>query len=263
MAERVVDDLQRILRVAIGFGLAESHLGQIALDLIDQHGVHAGRGRHDARAGEGRDRLRLPLQMTQDIVQSFLDLAEIIGPVIVIHFEAFEQIRHALFEMRERGRGIIADRQMVEPVRQGAQCTFEVFGIVGNSRLRTLFERRRQSGDALFERREALVERVGTAELIDLGGKHTHIVAEPTERFIRGDIGYDGAQGSDRTFELFDGAGIAAAAHDQIDLAAEIADRVIKTGELFGRRQGSQHLIDVGERALDAGQCLAVGAALA
>ena len=66
----------------------------------------------------------------------------------------------------------------------------------------------------------------------------------------------------DRAFELVNRRGIVVGAQDQIELGAEIADRIVIAGELLGRRQRAQHLVDFAERAFDAGQRLAVAAVL-
>ena len=72
-----------------------------------------------------------------------------------------------------------------------------------------------------------------------------------------------GAQRGDGAFKLLDRGWVVGGAQNQIELGAEIADRVIIAGELLGRLQVAQRIVDFAERALDAGQHLAVGAALA
>ena len=52
MAERVVDGLQQILRAAVGLGLAEADVGQLALDEIDHAGI-GGRRRAAALGQRG------------------------------------------------------------------------------------------------------------------------------------------------------------------------------------------------------------------
>ena len=71
------------------------------------------------------------------------------------------------------------------------------------------------------------------------------------------------AKCGDGAFELMDGRGIVVGAQDQVELGAEIADRLVIAGQLLGRRQRAQRFADFAERAFDAGQGLAVGAALA
>ena len=90
-----------------------------------------------------------------------------------------------------------------------------------------------------------------------------HVVGKPRQGVIGGDIGDDGAKRGDGAFELLDRFGIVAGAQDQVELGAEIADRLVIAGQLLGRRQRAQHFADFGQRAFDAGQRLGVGAALA
>ena len=67
-------------------------------------------------------------------------------------FEALQQIGHALFEMGEGRRVVVADRDAVEPLGQRAQRAFEMFRIVARGRrLLAAFQRRGQRGDALLE----------------------------------------------------------------------------------------------------------------
>ena len=89
------------------------------------------------------------------------------------------------------------------------------------------------------------------------------VVGEPRQRVIGGDIGDDGAKRGDGTFELLHRRGIVVGAHDQVELGAEIADRLVVAGELLGRGQRAQHFANFARGALDAGQRLAVDAALA
>ena len=125
------------------------------------------------------------------------------------------------------------------------------------------FQRRGQRGDALFEHGEGIAVVTGPGELVDLGRQHVHVVGKPRQRVVGGDIGHDGAKRRDRAFELLDRGGVVIGAQDQVELGAEIADRLVIAGELFGGRQRAQHFADFAERAFDAGQRLAVGAALA
>ncbi|MGY3107625.1 hypothetical protein ACVWW7_004252 [Bradyrhizobium sp. LM6.9] len=114
--------------------------------------------------------------------------------------------------------------------------------------------------DALLQHRKAIAGAGRAGDLVDLGRQQLHVVREPCQRFVGGDVGDDAAQRRDRAFELADRRGIVIGAQDQIELGAEIADRLVIAGELLGRRQRAQHLLDVGQRVLDAGQDLPVGA---
>ena len=89
-----------------------------------------------------------------------------------------------------------------------------------------------------------------------------HVFGEPRQRVVGGDVGDDSAQRHDRAFELLHGRRIVVRTQDQIELGAEIADRLVVAGELLGRCQRAQYLADFAERALDAGQRLAVAAVL-
>ena len=80
MAERVVNGFQRILGAAVGFRLAETDVGQFALDDVDDAGVHRLRRRLIAGAVGEPDQIRvLVLEMAQDVLQPFLDPPEIAG----------------------------------------------------------------------------------------------------------------------------------------------------------------------------------------
>ena len=138
-----------------------------------------------------------------------------------------------------------------------------MFGGFAFRRLLAAFQRRRQRGDALLEARERIALAFDAAELIDLGRQHAHIVAEPHQRVIGRDVGNDGAKCGDGALELADRRGIIAGTQDHVELGAEIADRVIVAGKLLRRGQRAQHFANLAQGALDAGQRLAIDAALA
>ena len=165
--------------------------------------------------------------------------------------------------MGKRRRVVVADRDAVEPLRQRAQRVFEKFRIVARGRRLPCFQRRGQRGQALLEHAEGIAVAVEAGKLIDLGRQRVHVVGEPRQRVVGGDVGDDAAQRGDRAFELLHGRRIVVRTQDQIELGAEIADRLVVAGELLGRRQRAQHLADFAERAFDAGQRLAVAAVLA
>ncbi len=267
MAKRVVNGFERILRAAVGFRLAVADIGQFALDDLDQAGVHRGLRRRCAEIAGGvgeRDKIRmLAFEMAQDVLQPFLDPSEIAGAGIAGGFEALQQIRHALFEMGKRRRIVVADGNAVEPFGQRAQRAFEIFGIIADGRRLPAFQRRGQGGNALLENGKGIAVLVGTGKLVDLGRQHLHVVGQPRQRVVGGDVGHDRAQGGDRAFELVNRRRIVVGAQDQVELGAEIADRLVVAGELFGRRQRAQRFTDFAERALDAGQHLRIAAALA
>ena len=79
---------------------------------------------------------------------------------------------------------------------------------------------------------------------------------------VGGDVGNDAAKCGDRAFKLLHRRRIVIRAQDQIELGAEIADRIVVAGQLFGRRQRAQRFADFAERAFDAGERLAVAAVL-
>ena len=268
MAERGVHRLQRILGVTVGLRLAVADVRQLALEQVDQHGVVA-RLRHRHRLltivgerGEGRV---LAFQMAQDVRKRVLDAREVVvaAAMIVGGFQPLQQIRHALFEMRKGGRTVIADLHAVDAVGERAQRAFERFRIVVNDRRRAAFQRVRQRGDALLQRGKGIVAVAGMDQLVDLGRQRVHVVGQPHQRVVGGDVGDDGAQRRDRAFELLHRARIVIGAQDHVELGAEIADRLVVAGELLGRHQRAQHLADFGERALDAGERIAVDRALA
>ena len=196
-------------------------------------------------------------------MQPVLDPSEIAGVVIGGRFEAFEQIRHALFEMGESGCVIVADRYPVEAVGQRPQRNFEMLEAFADHRLLTAFQRRGQRGDALLEDRERIASAFGTGKLIDLGRQCLQVVAEPDQRVVGRDIGDDGAKCCDRVFELADRRGIVVGAQDLVELGAEIADRLVVPRQLLRGSQRAQHFANFAQRTFDAGQRLTVGAALA
>ena len=76
-----MNGLERILRAAVGFRLAEADVGQLALDQIDDAGVHRLGGVGGIAVGIGeRDQAGvLAFERTQNIVQPFLDPSEVDG----------------------------------------------------------------------------------------------------------------------------------------------------------------------------------------
>ena len=74
----------------------------------------------------------LAFQMAQDVRERVLDARQVVvaAALIVGGFQPLQQIRHALFEMRERRRAVIADLHAVDAVGEGAQRAFDRFGIV-------------------------------------------------------------------------------------------------------------------------------------
>ena len=111
----------------------------------------------------------LGFEMAQNVLQPVLDPSEIAAAVIGGGFEPFEQIGHALFEMREGGGAVVADRHAVDAVGQRPQRALEMFGIFARGRPFAAFQRRRQRGDPLFEDRERIAVAFGTGKLVDLG----------------------------------------------------------------------------------------------
>jgi hypothetical protein len=165
--------------------------------------------------------------------------------------------------MRDGGCAVGADLQTIDPVRQAAQSAFDAFGIVRNHRPLAAFHRRGQFGDALLEADEGIIVAGCPGELVDLGREQMHVLGQPRQRLVGGDVGDDGAQRRDGIFQLLRRAGIVVGAQDRVELAAERADRLVVAGELFGRHQRAQHLADVRQRLLDTGERLRLDAALA
>ncbi len=193
-------------------------------------------------------------------MQPVLDPAQVAVARIGGGFDPLKQVGHPLFEMRE-GRGrVVADLHAVETVRQRADRAFQKFGALGRLRPLARFQRGGERGDALLQHGEAVAVTSSAGDLVDLGRQQLHVLGEACQRFVGGNVGDDAAQRRDRAFELAHRRRIVVGTQDQIELGAEIADRLVIAGELLGRRQRAQHLLDVGKRALDAGQHLAVGA---
>ena len=222
----------------------------------------AGAASASAVVGERGNVGVLGFEMAQHVLQAFFDPSEIAGAVVRRRFEAFEQIRYALFEMREGGRAVIADLQMVEAVHQRPQGAFDMFRIVADHGPFAAFQRRCQRRDALFEHRERIAAAFGAGELVDLGRQRVDVFAEPRQGVGGCDVGDDRPQCRDGVFKLTDGAGIVAAAHDHVELGAEIADRFVVAGELFGRRHRAQRFANFVQRAFDIGQNLVIDSTL-
>ena len=268
MTEGGVHRLQRILGVTVGLRLAVADVRQLALEQLGQRGV-VPRVRHRHRllpdVGKRSERGVLALQMAQDVRKRVLDARQVVVAAagIVGGFKPLQQIRHALFEMCEGGRTVIADLHAVDAVGQPTQRAFERFRIALGDRRRAAFQRVRQCGDAVLQHGKGIVVVAGMDQLVDLGRQRVDVVGQPHQRVVGGDVGDDGAQRRDRAFELLHGARIVVGAQDHVELGAEIADRIVVAGKLLGRHQRAQHLADFGERALDAVERIAVDRALA
>jgi hypothetical protein len=164
----------------------------------------------------------LGFEMAQHVLQPVLDPPEIAGAVIGRRFEAFQQIRHALFEMGECRRVVVADRHMVEAVGQRPQRAFEMFRIsltAGRSRLSSdeVSAAMRCSSTANESPRPS-----DRAKLIDLGRQRVDVVAEPGQRVGGGDVGDDGPQRRDGAFELSDREGSSLARKIRSSLAPRL-----------------------------------------
>ncbi len=204
----------------------------------------------------------LAFQLAQDVLQPVLDAAEI-AAAIAGGFQAFEQIGHTLLEMGKGVGAVIADLQAVDTVRERPQRAFEVFGGAARDWPLAAFEQQCQRRDALFEEREGITVLSGAGQLVDLGRQQVHVLGEPHQRIIGGDVRGDAAKRRDRAFELVHRAGIVIGAQDRVELGAEIADCLVIAGEMLSRRQRAKYLTDVRQRAFDAGHRLAVDGAQA
>src|ERR1700729_2709167 len=129
MAERVVDGFQRILGMTTGFRLAETDVGQFALEQVGEPVVLRGRLAAAIGGGVGKARV-LPLEMVQDILKALLDPPEIAGAMIGGSFQPFEQIGYALLQMSEGRRAVVADRDTVEAIGQSEQSALDLVGIL-------------------------------------------------------------------------------------------------------------------------------------
>ena len=203
MAERAVNGFKRILGMTVSLRLAETEIGQFALDDIEQAAV-CGVGRPAAAFCQGGKVRTLGFEMAQNVLQPVLDPSEIAGTVIGGRIEAFEQIRHALFEMGERGCTVVAGRYAIEAVGQCPQRPLEMFGAFAGCRRLAAFQRRGQRGDALFEDRKRIAVVFRTGKLIDFQRQRVDVLAEPDQRVVGRDIGNNCAKRGDGAFELLD-----------------------------------------------------------
>ena len=198
-----MNGFERVLGATIGFRLAEAEVGQFALDDIDQTGIHRRRRACVpvvlGQCGEARV---LVLEVTQDVLQAVLDPSEIAGTVIAGGLQAFEQVRHALFEMGESGLAVIADRHAVEAVGQRPQRAFEIFRMVICRRPFAAFQRRGQRRDALLQDCIGIVVGARLRQLVDLGRQRADVVGKPDQGVVGGYVGDDGAKRRDGAFEL-------------------------------------------------------------
>ena len=71
------------------------------------------------------------------------------------------------------------------------------------------------------------------------------------------------AKRGDCAFKLTHGRWVIIGAQNQVELGAEIADRLVVAGQLLGRRKRTEHFANFAERPLYPGQRLRVGAVLA
>ncbi|MBA7486867.1 hypothetical protein ES707_22429 [subsurface metagenome] len=164
MAERGVHGLQRIRGAAIGFRLAVADVGQLALDDVDQTGIHR-RGRRKgglpAVVGNGGEIGVLVFQMAQDVGQRILDPAEIAAAAALVghRLDTLQQIRDALLEMRECGGVVIADRHAVDAFGQRTDRVFKIFVVVvfKGTRLLAALDGRGQRGDAPLDHGKRVV----------------------------------------------------------------------------------------------------------
>ena len=182
MAERVVNGFERNLGVAAAFGLAEADIGQFALDDLGKVAI---RGRTTLRLlSVKRGKLACCcFEMAQNVLQPILDRTEIDrSTVIGGRFEAFEQIGHPLFKVGECGCAVVADGHPIDAVGQCPQRAFELFGTFACAGALAAFQRRSQSGDALFEHGEGIAAGLGAGKLVDLGRERVDVVAEPGQR---------------------------------------------------------------------------------
>ena len=172
-----------------------------------------------------------------------LDPAEIGGAGIGRAFDPLQQIRHALFEMGEGRSVVVADRHAVEAVGQAPAA-----------RLRDVrCGRRRPAARGFPASRSAprcAVRGLAKESLLpSLRARWSTFddsvctsSDKPRQRVVGRHIGDDGAKRRDGAFELLHRGGVVIGAQDQVELAAEIADRLVIAGELFAGRQRVQRL---------------------
>src|SRR6185437_8215631 len=137
MAEGRMHGFQRILGLPVCLRLTEADVGEFALDEVDQSVISGlrqaallvARERSEYRllvfgelpqrrmlvldegserrvlvVSERRQRCVLVLEVAQDVLKSFLDVAEIAGALIAgRRFQSLQQIGHALLEMSKGG----------------------------------------------------------------------------------------------------------------------------------------------------------------
>ena len=244
MAERVVHGFERVLRAAVSFGLAEADIRQFALDHFDQVAVEAIGGgaliwrllsASAARLACWCSRWR---RMSCNPSSTRPRWPEPDPEEVSIRSSRYDT-RCSRWAKAEAFRNRPACGRCVPTTRASH---FRAFGIVACRGPFAAFQRRGQRGNALLEDREGIAVTFGAGELIDLGRERVDVLGQPRQRVVGGDIGDDRAKRRDRVFELVNRGRIVIGAQDQVELGAEIADRVVIAGELFGGRQRTQRL---------------------
>ena len=206
VAERVVDGFERILGAAVGFRLAEADVGHFALDDVDDAGVHR-RGAAALRLLSAsatrlacwRSRWRRMSCRPSSTRPRSPAARRSRSPEASSRSSRYETrcSRWAKADASSLPTGMRSSRS--DSARSApSRCSECSLG----GRPLAVFQRRGQRGDALLQHGKGIAVAVGARELVDLGRQRVHVVGQPRQRVVGGDVGDDGAQRGDRAFEL-------------------------------------------------------------
>ena len=148
VAERVVDDFQRVARAALGLGLAEAQIVDLALDDVDEVAIDGG----DRRGGRRREGRAFLLEMAQRVGELARHQIEL-GEARAIALEPLQQFGDAPLQPLERLAAFLADIQAVDARGQRVNRAFQYARVAGR-RVRARLQRIGQRRDPLFERGE-------------------------------------------------------------------------------------------------------------
>ena len=190
MAERAVNGLQRILGPAIGFRLAETDVGQFALDDVDNAGVHRRGGAVGLRLlSASAARLACcRFEMVQDVLQPVLDAAEIAGARIGRASRSAPADTRPAVRDGQRPTHCRCRPACGRCVRTGCASRLRRCSeLLARGRPLAAFDRRGQRGDALFQHWRRSLVAGGARQLVDLGRQqHARLrKAAPARRWRR------------------------------------------------------------------------------
>ena len=205
--------------------------------------------RADLGGGRGRTfDIGLALQEDQEIAERLLDRLEMIEAGIG-GVELLDQMADPVLELADRSLVGAAEAHLLEPVRQAFDDGVEI-GRHAGAGLAAALEHLGHGRDALLQGRE---ERGRARDLVDLAGQPLDLLGQLGERAVGRHLAGDAAQPDDGAFQLLHRGRVLGVERDQVDLARQLAHRLVGADQILRRRQGVQCIADLGEPALDIG----------